>query len=138
MAIKDISTRAAAYGMPGITVDGNDVLAVREAALKAIERARGGEGPTLLEFKTYRHYGHFEGDPMVYRSREEEEEWKKRDPVLIFKAKLIEMGVLKESEAATIEMEAKERIKEAIDFAENSSPPKPEDALKDVFTDDYY
>lgn len=80
-AIKDVSDRAAAYGMPGIAVDGNDVMAVYEAASEAVARARKGQGPTLIECKTYRHRGHFEGDPSVYKPKDEQAEWLKKDPI---------------------------------------------------------
>ncbi len=84
----------------GIFVDGNDVMAVYEAAGEAIKRAKRGEGPTLIECKTYRWRGHYEGDPVVYRTREEEEEWKKKDPILRFKNRLLEIGTLTEDEVS--------------------------------------
>ena len=90
----DLAIRADGYAMPGVTVDGNDVLAVYEATKTAAERARRGDGPTLIVAKTYRQRGHYEGDPMVYRSRAEMDEWKRLDPVPAFRARLIsEFGV---------------------------------------------
>ena len=88
--VEHIADRACAYGMPGVLVDGNDVLAVRQAALEAVERARKGEGPTLIECATYRQCGHSRSDPRGYRSREEEAEWKKLDPIVLFRKKLLE------------------------------------------------
>ena len=92
-ALTDLSDRAKAYGFPGISVDGNDVLAVYDVATEAIARARDGQGPTFIECKTYRWYGHSEIDPAKYRSKEELESWKKRDPVATFEAKLLAEGV---------------------------------------------
>ena len=133
MLIENIAERAAAYGIPGVTVDGNDVLAVYEAAQKAIERARKGEGPTLIECKTYRHKGHSRFDPATYRPKEEVELWLKKDPIPRFKNKLLEMGVLNEAEAQRIEKEVLAEIEEAVKFALESPYPEPEEALKDVY-----
>ena len=101
--IENISDRAAAYGIPGVTVDGNDVLAVYEAVGEAVARARRGEGPSIVECKTWRWHGHTEGDPQAYKSKEESEEWMKKDPVPRFREKLIEMKVLTEKEADEIQ-----------------------------------
>jgi pyruvate dehydrogenase E1 component alpha subunit len=131
--IADISDRATAYGIPGVSVDGNDVIAVYEAVHEAVERARRGEGPTLIECKTYRHRGHFEGDPMVYRTKEEVEEWKKKDPIRRFKEKLIEMGMLTEKEAEEIDREIEREIDNAVKFAEESPLPDPAETLEDVY-----
>lgn len=135
---KSVAERAIGFGIPSITVDGQDVLAVYEAAKAAVERARKGEGPSLLDCKTYRYYGHFEGDPMVYRSKEEIEEWRKRDPILIFKDKLIRMGVATEELLNQIWAKAVSEIDEAVKFAEESPFPEPSEAYTDVFTDPYY
>jgi pyruvate dehydrogenase E1 component alpha subunit len=129
----NLSERAKAYGMPGKTVDGNDVLAVYEAVGEAVARARKGEGPSLIEGKTYRYRGHFEGDPQAYKTKEEAEEWLKKDPIPRFKSKLIEMGVLTEADAAEIAQEMKEEIEKAVKFAEESPYPAPEEALEDVY-----
>ena len=131
--IADIADRATAYGIPGVVVDGNDVIAVYEAVGEAVARARRGEGPTLIECKTYRHRGHFEGDPTPYRTKEEVDKWKKKDPISRFKDKLTEMGVLAEKEADRIDQEMKEEIERAVKFAEESPLPEPEETLEDVF-----
>lgn len=134
MRVQDIADRAAAYDIPGFVVDGNDVIAVYEAAGEAIQRARAGEGPALIECKTYRYRGHFEGDPMVYRNREEEEMWKAKDPIPRFEAKLMEMGVLTEAQAREINERILAEVEEAVRFAEESPWPAPEEVLEDVYT----
>jgi len=133
MLIEKISERAAAYGIPGVTVDGNDVLAVYEAAKEAIERAKRGEGPTLIECRTYRHKGHSRMDPATYRPKEEVEYWLKKDPIKRFRGRLLEMGILTEEEAKKIEDEVSQAIEEAVKFALESPYPEPEEALKDVY-----
>ena len=133
MLIKNIADRAAAYGIPGVVVDGNDVLAVYEAAGKAVERARKGEGPTLIECKTYRHKGHSRIDPAKYRPREEVEEWLRKDPIKLFKEKLLKEKLLSEVEIQGIEMEVTNEIEKAVKFAVESPYPKPEEALEDVY-----
>ena len=122
-AIEHISDRAAAYGMPGVTVDGNDLLAVYEAVSQAAKRAREGEGPTLVENVTYRWRGHSKSDANRYRTREEIEAWKKKCPIKRFRAHLIEEGVLTEEEADRIEQEAYAAIDAAVAFAEASPEP---------------
>jgi len=134
MRVQDIADRAAAYDIPGFVVDGNDVIAVYEAAGEAIQRARAGEGPALIECKTYRYRGHFEGDPMIYRTREEEEMWKAKDPIPRFEAKLKEMGVLTEAQAREINERIIAQVEEAVRFAEESPWPAPEEVLEDVYT----
>jgi pyruvate dehydrogenase E1 component alpha subunit len=134
MRVQDIADRAAAYDIPGFVVDGNDVIAVYEAAGEAIQRARAGEGPALIECKTYRYRGHFEGDPMIYRTREEEEMWKAKDPIPRFEAKLKEMGVLTEAQAREINERIIAQVEEAVRFAEESPWPTPEEVLEDVYT----
>jgi pyruvate dehydrogenase E1 component alpha subunit len=133
LKIKRISERASAYGIKGITIDGNDVLAVYNAAREAIEKAREGGGPTLIECLTYRHGGHSRGDPATYRPKEEVEEWLKKDPIHRFKSKLINDGVLTLDEANQIESSIKAEIEEAVKFAEESPWPKPEVALEDTY-----
>lgn len=135
MCIPNIADRAAAYDMPGIVVDGNDVMAVYEAAHEAVERARRGEGPTLIECKTYRHRGHFEGDPCVYRQPKELQEWKEKDPIPRFEKKLIELGVLTPEKAAEIKNAMKNLIAAAEQFAEESPYPGADDLLQDVYTE---
>jgi pyruvate dehydrogenase E1 component alpha subunit len=133
MNIPNIADRAVSYGIPGVTVDGNDVLAVYEAVAEAVARARKGGGPTLVECKTCRHHGHFEGDSMTYRSKAEVEECKKRDPIPRFRKSLAEMGILTEEGAGKIDQEIAKEIDEAVKFAEESPLPAPEEALEDVY-----
>ncbi len=131
--LANLSDRAKAYGIPGKTVDGNDVLAVYKAVREAVTRARKGQGPTLIECKTYRHRGHFEGDPQTYKTKEEVEEWRKKDPFPRFRKQLIEMGVLTKEDADKIAQEMKREIEKAVQFAEESPLPAPEEALEDVY-----
>jgi TPP-dependent pyruvate/acetoin dehydrogenase alpha subunit len=132
-AAKDIADRAKGYGFPGVVVDGNDVLAVYDAAQEAIARARAGEGPTLIECKTYRWYGHSEIDPAKYRPKEEVEEWKKRDPLARFEKLLSEQKILSEEKREKIAAAVKKEIDEAIEFAEQAPYPEPEEALDDIY-----
>lgn len=131
--VENVADRAVAYGLPGEIVDGNDVLAVHEAAGRAIQRARGGEGPTLLECKTYRQVGHSRSDPRTYRSKEEEAEWVTRDPLVRLAVHLTRTGVVTEALLADIEAQITAEIDHAVGFAEDSPYPAPEDALKHVF-----
>lgn len=131
--IQDIADRAAAYGMRGEIVDGMDVLAVYQAAGEAIERARRGEGPTLLEAKTYRLCGHSRSDPRTYRSKEEEAEWSTRDPILRLGDQLKQEGQASDESLAEIEREVTAVIDDAVAYAEASASPEPEEALEDVF-----
>jgi pyruvate dehydrogenase E1 component alpha subunit len=135
MCVPNIAERAAAYDMPGIMVDGNDVMAVCEAAGEAIKRARQGKGPTLIECKTYRHRGHFEGDPCVYRSKEELEEWKEKDPIPRFEQKLMELGLLSAEKIQALKNFIKDQIEEAERFAEQSPYPDPDEVTLDVYTE---
>ncbi|MCW4020551.1 MAG: thiamine pyrophosphate-dependent enzyme, partial [Candidatus Bathyarchaeota archaeon] len=132
-AIENIADRALGYGMPGVVVDGNDVVAVHQAAKAAIERARSGGGPTLVECKTYRHKGHSRFDPAKYRPPEEVEEWVGRDPITRFKKKLVQEGVLTEEEADRVDLEVTEAVERSAEFAVESPNPEPEEALEDVF-----
>jgi pyruvate dehydrogenase E1 component alpha subunit len=127
-AIERISDRAAAYGIPGVTVDGNDLLAVYEAVSRAVSRARAGEGPSLVENVTYRWRGHSKSDANRYRTREEIEAWKEKCPIRCFQARLIEEGALTAEEAEQIEKEAHAAIEAAVQFAEAS----PEPALETI------
>ncbi|MFY9416732.1 MAG: thiamine pyrophosphate-dependent dehydrogenase E1 component subunit alpha [bacterium] len=131
--ITDIADRATAYGIPGVVVDGNDVMAVYEAVGEAVKRARAGEGPSLVECKTYRWRGHFEGDPQMYRPQEEIEEWKAKDPIPRFEALLAEMGVMTAEEAEAIRKEVAAEVEAAVEFAEKSPEPAPEAALEDLY-----
>lgn len=132
--IKDVSDRAVSYGISGVTVDGNDVMAVNEAVTEAVKKARQGGGPSLVECKTYRWRGHFEGDPTVYRSDEELEQWKKKDPIPRFVKILKDQEIIDEQEYENLRSEVKEKINEALQFAQDS----PEPDLSEVTTDVYY
>jgi len=132
-AVAKNSERAKAYGIPGVSVDGADVIAVYEVAKEAVERARRGEGPSLIEVRTYRLRGHFEGDPQLYRPKEDFELAKEKDPLANFRKLLLEKGIATEEELARIEEENEREVREAIDFALNSPYPEPEEALKGVF-----
>jgi TPP-dependent pyruvate/acetoin dehydrogenase alpha subunit len=133
--IERISQRAAAYGIVGETVDGNDVEAVHRAAGIAVERARRGEGPTLLECVTYRWRGHFEGDPQPYRTQKEVEDWKTRDPIKAAEARLVERVLADQALFQSIREEMTSKVDEAVDFARASPLATPESALEDVYTD---
>jgi TPP-dependent pyruvate/acetoin dehydrogenase alpha subunit len=122
-ALTNLSDRAKAYGFPGVSLDGNSVLEVYDAAQKAIESARTGQGPTLLECKTYRWYGHSEIDPAKYRMKEEVEAWKKKDPVAAFEKVLFEKKLLTDAKKTQIVSEITQEINEAVDFAEQSPYP---------------
>jgi TPP-dependent pyruvate/acetoin dehydrogenase alpha subunit len=133
-SVKDICLRAAGYSMPGVAVDGNDVLCVRQAALQAVQRARRGEGPSLIENKTYRIKGHFEGDLQKYRSEEEVKGWQRqKDPIRRFAEFLAAQRILTAEIDQQIQDEAAARLKDALAFAENSPFPEPEEALEDLF-----
>ena len=131
--VADLAIRASSYAMPGVTVDGNDVLAVYEATKAAADRARSGDGPTLVEGKTYRYRGHYEGDPMVYRSKAEMDEWKGRDPVVAFRARLLSEAGLPEAEVTATERAVQSVLDEAVAFAAASPKPAPEKALAGVY-----
>lgn len=131
----DVADRASGYGMPGVVADGMDVMAVYEAAGAAIERARKGEGPTLLECKTYRFYDHsgVRGFGIPYRTNEEVEQWKQRDPITMFEARLIELGVLDSKQIDAIYEEVDADIQEAIEFAQASPFPDVDELLDNVY-----
>ncbi len=134
-SVKDISVRASGYGIKGITIDGNDVITVYETAKEAIERARKHSEPTLIEAKTYRLKGHFVGDPELYRSKSEIEEMRANDPIVRFEKLLVEKYGFSELEKSKIWSAAKEEVDKAVEFAEKSPYPKPEEALEDLFED---
>jgi pyruvate dehydrogenase E1 component alpha subunit len=134
--IKDISMRAAAYGVPGLTVDGNDVLAVYKAANEAIKRARDGNGPTLLECKTFNyHRAKYEAVSKVLSTEFERElrEWEKKDPIKVFESKLLEMKLLTREDMEKIHAQIMDELEEAARFAEASPWPRKEETLEDVF-----
>jgi TPP-dependent pyruvate/acetoin dehydrogenase alpha subunit len=128
----DLAGRSRAYGFPGETVDGMDVLAVRDAVGRAVRRARTGEGPTLVVAECFRFAGHFSGDAMAYRPREESDPWLERDPVVSFRHALIAQGVVDDAEADAIERAAGEAVREALEFAKQSPFPEPDSAWEDV------
>jgi 2-oxoisovalerate dehydrogenase E1 component len=128
-----ISDRAKGYGVPGLTVDGNDVWEVMQAVKEAAERARRGEGPTLIEGVTYRWSGHSEGDSVSYRSKEEIETWKNRDPIQRWREQLSEEGILTSERWQQIQQEVTETIHQAFEFAHSSPEPDMDKAIKNVF-----
>ena len=127
MLLDNVADRAAAYGIPGQVVDGMDLLAVYGAAGEAIKRARQGEGPTLLECKTYRFMGHSRFEPAGYRAKEEVEAWKKRDPIPMFRGWLLKAPLASEAEFEEIDRAVAKEIEEAVAFAEQSPDPEPDD-----------
>jgi pyruvate dehydrogenase E1 component alpha subunit len=129
-----LSERAASYAMPGVTVDGNDVLAVREVAAAAVERARAGDGPTFIEALTYRHLGHSRSDPATYRPKGELERWLERDPLTVFRRKLVDSGVASEQELDGVLGEASTAVDAATDRAMAWQTPAVESRLEDVFS----
>lgn len=133
--VEDIASRAASYGMPGEVVDGMDVLAVYQATAAAVERARRGEGPTLLEFKTYRFMGHSRGDPGRYRSQDELDNWRTRDPIPRFRQALAEQHGMDTVALERIEAEARAAVEAAITFAQSAPDPTPDQAYTPVFAE---
>ena len=134
--ITDISDRATAYGIPGVSVDGNDVVAIAEAADAAIERARKGDGPTLVECKTWRHRGHFEGDPAIYKDPKDQEEWlaDNKDAIARMEKKLVGLKYAGQDYLDKIKAEVREEVEAAVQFAEQSPDPEPAEVLTDVYT----
>ena len=131
--IEDIAVRAESYNIHGIVCDGNDVIDVYEKVLEAVNRARNSEGPTLIEAKTYRIKGHYEGDPELYRSKEEVNKWIKRDPIKKFSSYLLRENIFNRSELEQIGKEIKKEVDKAIEFAKKSPIPADETSLEDVF-----
>lgn len=133
MAIEEISDRAAGYGMPGRTVSGNDVIAVRQVMAEAVQRARDWLGPTLIECKTYRWHGHSEHDEASYRASEEFLEWKSRDPIPRFESYLREREALTEDISERYRSEIAAEVEDAHKFAEASPYPEPHEALENLY-----
>jgi len=131
--IRDLADRARAYGIPSRIVDGNDVLAVYDAVGNAVARARKGDGPSLVECKTYRHYGHFCGDPQTYKKKEEIDEWFRKDPIPRLRKYLVETGVLSQRETEVIDREMEDEVDRAVKFAKESPYPALEETLEDVY-----
>ena len=136
MAITDIVDRAAGYGMPGVIVDGMDAIAVYETAGEAIARARAGHGPSLVEAKTYRYYNHHgvQNLGLKYRPDSEVAKWKERDPIMLHEARLAEAGVMTADQAEAVWNEQRAEIADAIEFADASPLPTPDQILKDVYS----
>ncbi len=136
MAIMDVAARAQGYGIPGVIVDGNDPVKVYEVTAEAAERARRGEGPTLIEAKTYRFVPHSsDDDDRAYRSREEVAEWKKRDPVMTFEKRLIDENVMTADELKAMQQRIKDEVNDATDFAEKAALPDPSTLARHVYAE---
>jgi 2-oxoisovalerate dehydrogenase E1 component alpha subunit len=136
-AVESVASRAEGYGFPGVSVDGNDVLAVYQVAREAMSRARDGEGPTLIEARTYRLVPHTsDDDDRRYRSREEVEEWKKKDPLIRFSAWIEEHGIADRSDLEAIQAEVARDVDEASEYAEQAPVAEPESALRHVYVDE--
>lgn len=136
ISISRISDRAIAYGMPGMSLNGNDVIEVYTKTKEAVERARAGKGPTLLDCVTYRFFGHFTGDPgrgIAYRTKEEMDQWLSRCPIKQLKERLIQEKIMTEETGKAIEANVKASIEEAVQFAKESPYPSPEEAVQDLF-----
>jgi len=134
-AIKDIADRGAAYNIPGVSVDGNDPMAVYEAAEEAVARARAGKGPTLIECKTYRQHGHFEGDPATYKPKEEQAAWMAKDPMPRYSKFLVENGVMTQAEIDDVDKKVAGEIDAAIKFADAQPFAPDESVVTDVYSD---
>lgn len=133
MRIKDIFKRAEAYGIPGVGVDGNDLIAVYGVVKEAVDRARGGQGPTLIEAKTYRWHGHFEGDPCKYRPEGELEIWQKKDPLPFYQNELRAMKILDPQKVEEVEGRVRGLIEQALEFAFASPLPTREEIMEYVY-----
>ena len=131
--LPDIAQRASAYDIPGEVVDGMDALSMRRAVTQAIERARSGAGPTLIEAKTYRYYGHSHSDPRAYRTREEEAHWRDRDPIKVLKGSMIAVKMLDEAEFETLGQSVKAKLNQAMLYSEASPEPDPKELTTNVF-----
>src|SRR6266536_4224238 len=133
MAIDDVADRAESYGFDGVSINGNDVLAVYQATQGALARARAGDGPTLIECKTYRWHGHSEHDKAFYRTDEELAMWKSRDPIPTFTTYLRSRHVLDDEKLKDVEARITSTIDEAVEFAQNAPDPAPEEAVTDLY-----
>jgi pyruvate/2-oxoglutarate/acetoin dehydrogenase E1 component/TPP-dependent pyruvate/acetoin dehydrogenase alpha subunit len=131
--LPNVADRACAYGIPGEVVDGMDVLAVRGAVEKAVTRARQGQGPTIVEAKTYRYFGHSHSDPRAYRTKEEEQAYKDRDPIIVLSEELKAVGMLNEQEVEDMNKTVKGKLKEAMTYSEKSPAPDPAELETDVY-----
>ena len=134
--IRDLAVRATSYGIPGVVVEGMDFFDVYEKSRAAIERARRGEGPSLLECKTYRYFGHYVGDPLTYRTKEETEKVRtSRDPIDSFEKRVVSSGKVATADLRSVDEQVAKAIAEAVKFAEASPAPDPSDLLTDVYVD---
>jgi len=131
--VRDIAVRATAYGIPGVIADGMDFFDVYAKAGEAIARARGGDGPTLLECKTYRYFGHYVGDNLQYRTKAEAERWRAQDPLVLFERRTVADGVMEPGNLRRIDAEVAAEIEAAVAAAEAAPLPAPEDVLRDVY-----
>ena len=135
MAVSNVADRAGSYAMPGVAVDGNDLPAVAAASLAAVSRARGGGGPTLVECKTYRLRGHSKSDRNLYRTKDEIEAWRKRDPIRRLESELIAEGRFEAAELGSLEKQAQQEIEQALEYAKASPDPDPSQLTRDVYAD---
>jgi pyruvate dehydrogenase E1 component alpha subunit len=134
--VSDIADRAKAYNIPGVVVDGQDPIAVYEVVSEAVSRARAGDGPSLIEAKTYRYMEHAEGLHIVanYRTPEEIARWRELDPVTTFRDRLVEQAVLTEEQAEEVAEQVRMEVEEAVEFARQSPFPEPEEAFEGLYT----
>jgi pyruvate dehydrogenase E1 component alpha subunit len=130
---QDIAARARGFGMPSVAIDGLDVFSVYEAVREAVARARRGDGPSFIETQTYRYYGHFEGDTIRYRNKEEEERYRNQDCIQRFRKVVVSQGSLTEAELDAIDAKAKQAIEEAVTFADASPTPQMQEVITDVY-----
>jgi len=135
-SVEDVSVRASGYNMPGRTIDGNDVIEILDTFSECLERARAGQGPSLIEAKTYRWKGHWTGDPEVYRTREEVESWVAKCPIKRLRQYLLENKLATESELISAEQHAAQDVQDAVDFAEASPEPDPTTVMNNVYADE--
>lgn len=131
--IDQLSTRAKSYGFPGVTIDGNNLVEVINTAHIAVEKARNGEGPTLIEAKTYRYKGHSKSDEQLYRTKEEVNKWRERDPITTYEQLLLTNNVVNEANLHVQKELALKEVDAAVRFAEKSEEPNLDDVLADVY-----
>ena len=132
-SVPDPSVRAQGYGFPGVRIDGMDVIAVHEAVAEAVERARRGDGPSMIVAMTYRYFGHHVGDPLNYRTREEVDEARKSDPIERFKSRLLDARVMDETRLQQLDEQVNAAVEDAITFARNSPEPSAEILMEDIY-----
>jgi pyruvate dehydrogenase E1 component alpha subunit len=134
--VTDLVKQADAYDIPGVIVNGQDVEEVREATVEAVERARAGDGPTVIEAKTYRYKGHYEGDPQWYKEDEDLPDWRTADPVETYRDELIDEGVLTDDEYEEMTDEIDDELEEAVEFARDSPLPEPHEAYEGLYAEE--